>query len=145
MHRLLVGSFLLFAACAAGKSAMNTASITGEVRELKGDFMPSPDVPRDDTGQPLQTTVVFTGPVSAASYGSTTLFKQLPASVIRKVRTDAQGRFQLSMKPGVYSVFVKVKDGWYANLIQDDFIHPVRLTAGETIKLTLRITLEATF
>ena len=118
--------------------------LRGEVRELLGDRMPSPDAPLNDSGMPMQTELAITSAVDAAAV-QIPFFTQLPAKPVKQLRTNAQGQFRVRLRPGNYSVFVKLKEGWYANLIQDGLIHPVYLRADSSSYISIKVTARATF
>lgn len=137
-------SVFLFVGCATHSQQAKTSILSGELRELVGDFMPSPDLPRNLSGMPLQARVAIT-PAVAAEGKQTPFFKTLPARLLKEVKTDAKGKFRLRLPPGRYSVFVKLEEGWYANLIQDGLIQPVYLQKDSTTSITIKVTTKATF
>ena len=137
-------SAIVFAACATHSQHTKTTLLSGELRELVGDFMPSPDAKQDLSGRPLQAKVAIT-PAVAAETNQLPFFKTLPARLVKEVKTDAKGKFRLRLPPGRYSVFVQLKEGWYANLIQDGLIQPVYLQKDSTTSITIKVTAKATF
>lgn len=93
---------------------------------------------------PMQTELAITPAVEAAGV-QIPFFTQLPAKPVKQLTTNAQGQFRVRLRPGNYSVFVKLKEGWYANLIQDAFIQPVYLRADSSAYISIRVTARATF
>lgn len=134
----------LFIGCTTRSQQAKTAVLSGELRELVGDFMPSPDLPMDLSGVPLKARIAITIAVAAGTTHSP-IFTALPARPIKEVKTDANGKFRLRLPPGRYSVFVQLKEGWYANLIQDGLIQPVYLQKDSTTSITIKVTTKATF
>lgn len=137
-------SVFLLVGCVTRSQQAKTSILSGELRELVGDFMPSPDLPKDVSGMPLKAKVAITTPV-AAEANAIPFFKTLPARLVKEVKTDAKGKFRLRLPPGRYSVFVQLKEGWYANLIQDGLIQPVYLQKDSTTSITIKVTTNATF
>lgn len=137
-------SVFLFVGCATRSQQAKTSILSGELRELVGDFMPSPDLPKDLSGMPLKARIAITTAV-AAETNAIPFFNALPARLVKEVKTDAKGIFRLRLPPGRYSVFVQLKEGWYANLIQDGLIQPVYLQKDSTTSITIKVTPKATF
>ena len=79
---------------------MNSEGILkGSIGLLEGDCMPQKDQPPCKP-KPIEATVLVTKPSE----------KFIQSNLVDSVRSDIQGNFELKLKPGEYSAFVKYKD-----------------------------------
>jgi len=102
--------------------------LEGIVQIVKGDRMPSPDVPLAEP----------------AGYPTTVYIHQLTA--VASVKTDSLGHFAVELPPGEYSVFVQYENGFYANWFNEkNQIGPALVQEKKLTRLKLLVSADATF
>jgi hypothetical protein len=125
--------------------------ISGVVLWKKGNFMPSPDV--KVTKQPKALPVArevyifeLTNSKQAEATDDPTFYKNINTRLLRKVKSDPNGRFWVRLPAGYYSVFVKEPQGYYANLFDDAMnLNPVQVKRGKWTKTEVVIDYEAVY
>lgn len=123
--------------------------IHGTIEFWEGDFMPivSPNNPSGTVTAVVRTIYFFepTGndDVVRDAYGS--FFVAINSKLIDTVRSDSEGRFAITLPAGLYSLFVKEGDLYYANGSSDQHIQPVRVTAGQLSETRIKIDYLATY
>lgn len=123
--------------------------INGTVEFWEGDFMPVavPDTPSGSV-RPVSRTIFFFEPTGRADvvrdgYGS--FFLEIQTELIDTVRSDSEGRFAISLPSGLYSVFVREGDRYYANGSSDQHIQPVQVVEGQVLEARIKIDYLATY
>jgi len=78
--------------------------------------------------------------------GNPTFYTKVNSRLIDSVVSDKDGYFSLSLPPGEYSLFVRERGLFYANLFDGDgFIFPVRVEKGKITEVNIRIDYKATY
>lgn len=107
--------------------------VRGYARELKGNQMPSPGVPRQKGRGFPATICIFTvvnlnqvEPDAKACF-----FRAVRARLVKTIQADSTGFFETDLDTGRYSLFLKIGDLYYASLT-DQFNHlaPVTVEAS---------------
>ena len=140
---LAVGCLLMAVGC-----ARDTVRVTGEVWRIRGNQMPSPDLP-DPVYPGYKTTIYFYQPVSAVAaspVGSGGMFRQINGQLEGTAASDDKGLFRIRLKPGRYSVFIGHDSLYYANIRDGSgVLHPVEIPRGRSYHLRLRADWDATY
>jgi len=77
---------------------------------------------------------------------SGTFFASVNTNLITIVTSDSTGFYQAELQPGIYSVFVKENDKFYANGFGlNGIINPVTVEENSVTKLQIDITYAASF
>lgn len=122
--------------------------LEGTVQIVKGNNMPSPDLPPTKP-KPYPTTVYIHALTSVAQLtvlNKSGLNSAVLTPLIATVETDSTGHFRLELPPGQYSVFVKYKNGFYANWFNEkNQIGPSVVEEKKITQLNLLISAEASF
>ncbi len=112
--------------------------VTGTVAQLVGNQMPkvgrTPPQPKA-----FPTTVFFYEPTNIAqvtALNQSALYSSINTQLITSVKTDSTGAFTQSLPVGTYSVFVKVGNYYFANLL--DTQNNIALVRVEKDKLTVQ-------
>jgi hypothetical protein len=146
-----IGLFLSFAAgsrCVPSRSMYVKQGVSGYVRILKGNQMPSPGMPRRTPKGIPATICIYTlvnlsqvEPDQKASF-----FRAVRARLVKTVQADSTGHFEASLDTGGYSLFIRVGGLYYASLT-DQFNHlaPIRVEASRVTHIALTYAAEATF
>ena len=75
-----------------------------------------------------------------------TLYSKVNTPLIQKIKTDENGAFQAELKPGKYSLFVREKDGLFANVFDGQgIINPVTVEAGKFTDIVIKVNYKAVF
>ena len=106
--------------------------IKGNVYLASRDQMPSPDLPLSKPKGMKATVAIFeltnTNQVKIAGK-----FYETPTTkLVELIQTDEEGAYKLKLKPGKYSLFVKIDGLYYSNVFDDKLnIHPVEVKKGK--------------
>jgi hypothetical protein len=116
---------------------------------LVGDYMPTVGVnPNRQPPQPVATTVwIFSGRIksNANQFWSLKEARQHP-QFLRKIRSDAQGRFEAKLQPGEYTLLAQYGDQLYLNSFEGDGSYStIKVTRGKWTEVDLVNTEQATF
>lgn len=125
MIKQVIASFLfitLFIGCSSQKkinavSLQITQGISGQVFEISGDMMPSPNNPKAKfVGRPMKTSIaVFQVLNNASMQKKNGLFINMESTPVSVVKTNEKGEFYIALDEGVYSVLIKMDNGYFAN------------------------------
>lgn len=120
--------------------------VEGTVVWLEGNFMPSPGTPARK-GKPIVREIVFCKPLKMnETKKEGTFFVGLEDQVVKSVTSDDKGKFSIELPAGTYSVLSKEENGYYANLFDGQgLIQAVKVQAGQTTPLTVKVDYKATF
>ena len=104
--------------------------VTGKVKRLMGNQMPSPDVVNEEPGG-FSTTVYFFAP-TLMSMGMPTgeqgVFLMTDKKLVAQSLAEKDGSFKLKLKPGKYSVLLGKDGQFYSNISSlDGLINPVEI------------------
>jgi hypothetical protein len=122
--------------------------IRGTVKEETGNRMPGPgrELPPP---QAVQTTVYVYEPTNLSQVdqaGTSPLYNAIRSRLVDSVMTDKEGNFEVSLKPGNYSVFVQTRGKYFANSFDaKNNIAPVTVEAGKVSEVNIVINDRATY
>jgi len=111
---LLVGFILFNSFC-----PFKNQGIEGVVTFLKGDQMPSPDLPPQSKGRPYQTKIaVFEAAKGSQAFAieKGPFYQKITTRLIAEIATNEKGAFKLKLPPGTYSVFIVEGGKYYSNI-----------------------------
>lgn len=122
--------------------------IEGVVREAKGNQMPSPDrAPAPPKG--IGTTVYIyelTNVSQTQRVDVSPFYQNITTRFVDSVATDSSGHFAVSLPPGDYSLFTKVKELFYANNFDaQNNIAPVKVEEKKVAKVNILISADAVY
>jgi hypothetical protein len=149
--------FIFFIVMLSALSCSNYRQLTGQkiqqgiegiVQIVKGDRMPSPDLPL--AAPAGYATTIYIHQLTAASQlrkaDKTGWYTSIPTPLVATVKTDSTGHFAVELPPGQYSIFVQYENGFYANWFNEkNQIGPAEVLENKVTKLKLLISAEATF
>jgi hypothetical protein len=149
--------FIFFIVMLSALSCSNSRQLTGQkiqqgiegiVQIVKGDRMPSPDLPL--AAPAGYATTIYIHQLTAASQlrkaDKTGWYTSIPTPLVATVKTDSTGHFAVELPPGQYSIFVQYENGFYANWFNEkNQIGPAEVFENKVTKLKLLISAEATF
>jgi hypothetical protein len=115
--------------------------ITGVVLWFEGDLMPGMDK-KPVQGKPVQRTIdiyQLTNRTNTATDDGI-FYHDIKTRLIIRVKTDAAGKFYVSLAKGSYSLFVEEKDGLFSNVLDNQGnIYPVEVNPGSVTPVRIRI------
>lgn len=143
---------VMLAGCSSARNLPDPSTfkqgITGTVREVKGNQMPSPEM-GESKGRPAKTTVYIyekTHVSQVVRRGTEPFYDSIQSKFIKSVETDERGRFAIELEPGSYSVFLLVGGRYYANIFdQGNHIMPVEIEPGKLAELNITISASASY
>ena len=118
----------------------------GSVKEVSGNLMPGPgkELPEPRSVQ----TMVYVYETTSLSQvkGEAPLFTSILTKLVDSVATDEKGLFSIAVKPGNYSLFVRVDRKFFANSFDTkNTIHPVTVEEGKVAEVSILINDKATY
>ncbi|AKD57825.1 hypothetical protein [Spirosoma radiotolerans] len=124
--------------------------ICGIVVEKRGNYMPSPDSPRQNPdGAPVEREVLIfpllnRSQIEAGENGFINSVGE--AKPVKTVKSGKDGKFCVSLPIGQYTVMVREEKGLYANLSDSkNNIFPVSVQRNKSVTVTVAITHQAVF
>ncbi len=148
MRVVALGLLMLLAACKEPATRDVQQGISGEVWWLEGDFMPRIDDEPGGKRIPVQRKIVIYPVLVLENLGGQTgpLFDTLPAGKIAEVTSGEDGKFEIHLPPGTYSIFTREPEGYFANSFDGQGqINAVVVKKGEITHLVIDINYQATY
>jgi len=133
-------SYLLFISCIltlnpfilSFATACLKQGIKGNVYLVSGDQMPSPDLPSSKPKGMKATLAIFELTNTSQVKNSGKFYETPSTKLVELIQTDEKGAYKAKLKPGFYSLFVKIDTLYYSNVFDDKFnIHPVEIKKGK--------------
>ncbi len=154
MIKQIITGFLLcliFIGCCSQKKLKNsnnlvTQGIAGQVFEVAGNVMPSPDEPQHNfEGIPMKATVaVFALLKHESLQKKEGMYINMESTAIAQTETNEKGEFKIALPVGSYSVFLKMKEGYYANSFDEKMnVNPVTIKKDSLTILKIKFDLHA--
>ncbi|MBS1627913.1 MAG: carboxypeptidase regulatory-like domain-containing protein [Bacteroidetes bacterium] len=146
-------SVVLFLSCSSTRrnkssNAKSFQGIEGYVVKVVGNQMPMVDAPPSKP-QPVITTVFIydsTNIKEVTQVNQSPFYSNLKTRLITTVQSDSLGHFSVSLPEGKYSLFVKVKGMYYANLYDEkNNIFLVTVEKNKPTKVEIKLSNEAVF
>ena len=123
----MVFILLLFSLVGCGGAKVQ---VTGKVKRIMGNQMPSPDVVNEEPGG-FSTTVYFLAPTlmnRGMPTGEQGVFLMTDKKLVAKSLAEKDGSFKLKLKPGKYSVLLGKDGQFYSNISSlDGLINPIEI------------------
>lgn len=144
---LLLLAFTLFIACKPSQSKTSFQGICGTVLFKSGNHMPGPDRPQPK-GQPVVREVLIYELTKIDQTEATDdgFYTKINTRLIKKVKSDKDGKFCVSLPAGSYSVFVQEEKSLYANLSDgQNNIFPVTVEKNRRSTIAFDISYQAVF
>lgn len=141
-------SFILL--CLISMSCSSTQQrqgIKGQVFWISGNHLPGLDNPRSvHTGIQREVFVYHITKLDQATQIENGFFKEISTELVATTLTKPDGSFKLRLPPGNYSVFVKEKDGLFANLFnKDNAINPITVKERQYSWLPINVDYKAVY
>ena len=151
MKKLLLFSVVLMilSDCVSQNLRTGKQGILGEIRWIEGNVMPT----AEDTsyinkteGEPVKRVIYIYKAIKrdeAKPYDGV-FYTDIKTELIRKIKSNTQGKFQVSLPPGKYSLFVKEKGGLFANTFDgENYINPVTVQPEKFTEIQILVNYRA--
>jgi len=137
---------VLVAGCEWTNGQEADQGIRGQVLWLEGNFMPGPDR-EARRGEPAERTLYIFPALKHAELEQTgTFYKKPKVEPVKVVKSDEEGKFSVTLPPGLYSLLSREEDGLYANLFDGEGrVFPIVVKSGEFTEVIFRIDYKAVF
>ncbi|MEQ9442815.1 MAG: N-acetylmuramoyl-L-alanine amidase [Cyclobacteriaceae bacterium] len=125
--------------------------ITGQVRWYEGNLMPTivKDTANDQShkGEAVQRTLqIYELTQQDQATEQSGFFHDLQTKQVATVATDAEGRFQLALPPGQYSLLVEEEQGLFANRFDGEgHIAPITVQTDSVTRIDIKIDYKAVY
>jgi hypothetical protein len=126
----------------------SSQGIEGYIYRISGNHMPSPGVkPARPKG--IKTTL-YIYPVTnlnqVSRQGNSSFYMSIQTKLIRKVKSDTSGYFNVKLPTGEYSLFVKVDSLYYSNLFDGkNNIFPVNVLPNKMTRVEFKMDHDAVY
>jgi len=106
---------LVLCSCFSEKSQhLIKQGLAGYIYEVSGNQMPSPGK-QQSKGHPLSCDIyIYTATQKQQTKGTGPLFDIITTKLVAKTRSDSTGHYSIKLAPGIYSVFIKVRQQYFA-------------------------------
>ena len=122
--------------------------LSGYIKEIKGNQMPSPDV-QPEAPKGVRTTVYIYEPTNISQVvriGNSPFYNAIRTKLIKSVESDSLGYFITPLPVGTYSLFTKVDGKFYANSFDaQNNIAPATVEENKLTKVNFLISARATY
>ncbi len=122
--------------------------LRGTINFMEGNHMPGTG-PRTGSTKPVAREILIyekTGPGQVKQESESTFYTQIRTRKIASVWSDNNGRYEVKLPPGTYSVFVKEAGKLYANLSDGQgYINTVTINSNEFTNLDIAINYKAAY
>lgn len=121
--------------------------VQGEVLWFSGNLIPGPNRESSAPGSGVQRELFFYKVLTLEEVGHTgPFFPDLKGELVATVTSRPNGHFKVKLPPGSYSVFVKEKNGLFANLFDaSGQINPVTVKEKQFAWLIVTVDYEAAY
>lgn len=120
--------------------------IKGKVVWIGGNQMPGPGR-QTSRGAGIKREILIYKPTTmdnAIRTGS--LYSEIKTELVAKTSSKEDGSFRIKLPPGEYSVFIKEKEGYFANLFDGEGrINIIEVKRGEFSEVTIRVDYQAAY
>jgi hypothetical protein len=145
---LLLPSFLCFFSFQSLGHFNCHQGIRGYVYRVSGNQMPSPDRPAPATKGIRTILYIYhlTNLRDVSRQGTSAFYTRIATELVKEVSTDDSGYFKVKLSPGLYSLFVKKDNLFFANRFDEkNNISPVEVKAGKMSEVVFTINYGATY
>lgn len=115
--------------------------VTGKVKRVMGNQMPSPDVVNEEPAG-FSTTVYFFAPTlmnMGMPTGEQGVFLMTDKKLVAQSLAEKDGSFKLKLKPGTYSVLLGKDGQFYSNISSlDGLINPIEIKKSSKKPIVLK-------
>ena len=122
--------------------------ISGFVKEISGNQMPSPGVPAAEP-RGIRAMVYVFAPTSLEQVErveDSPFYTSIHTSLVDSVESDINGKFSLNLPPGDYSLFTKVEGRFYSNSFNEkNMIHPVTVEPNKHTEVNITVSAKAVY
>ncbi|MBX2843555.1 MAG: carboxypeptidase regulatory-like domain-containing protein [Flammeovirgaceae bacterium] len=155
--KVIIIALLLFCFSGCKKSRLKSGSdsqvateqgqgISGKVLWFEGNLMPGPDK-KIPGGKPIEKEILI---YELTNRNQTDFdgqfFSNIKTQLISQIKSDEKGQFKISLPIGNFSLFVKEKEGLFANSFDGNGnINPIGVKEGEFTLLTIKIDYKAAY
>jgi hypothetical protein len=120
--------------------------ITGTVEWVSGNQMPGPDRNFTQPSGIKREIWIYEPVLVQQTKADGVFFSQIDARLVKRVRSKSKGSFCVKLPPGEYSLFVKEKNGLFANRFDSDSrINTITVQPGKFTQIVIRVDYEAVY
>ena len=151
MKKLLFFSVVLMilSDCVSQNLHTGKQGILGEIRWIEGNVMPAVGDTSDFNrakSEPVKRVIYIYKATKRdeAKCHDGVFYKDIKTELIRKIKSNAQGKFQVSLPPGKYSLFVQEMEGLFANTFNgENYINPVTVQPDKFTEIQILVNYRA--
>ena len=140
---------MILSDCVSQNLRTGKQGILGEIRWIEGNVMPTvgdTSYINKTKGEPVKRVIYIYKAIKrdeAKPYDGV-FYTDIKTELIRKIKSNTQGKFQVSLPPGKYSLFVKEKGGLFANTFDgENYINPVTVQPEKFTEIQILVNYRA--
>ncbi|MBX2962316.1 MAG: carboxypeptidase regulatory-like domain-containing protein [Cyclobacteriaceae bacterium] len=120
--------------------------ISGKVEWISGNQMPGPDRVASPAKGIKREVLIHRCTALSQVNANGVFFSDIQTPLIAKVKSNKKGNFKLKLPEGEYSLFIKEKQGLFANRFDDKCrINYVSVKPGKFTEITILVDYEAAY
>ena len=121
--------------------------IEGHIYLVTGNQMPMKGKPVQRHGKGIVREVwIYKATTMQQAEGQTPLFTKISTSLAAKVKSDSTGHYQAALPAGLYSVFVKERNQFFASETEGEgILNPAEVVAGKVTSRNVTVNIGAAY
>jgi len=123
-----------------------TQGIEGTVYKVSGNQMPMKGGERSKPKPQVSEVYIYQATTSKQVQGQGTLYSQVNTKLVAKVSTDSKGHYRMALPAGLYSVFVKEGNLYFASESDGTgTLNPAGVLAGKVTTRNITVNHDAAY
>jgi len=145
---LLAVIVVILVSCTIQKSTQSNLQqgIEGTIYKVSGNQMPMKGGERSKPKPQISEVYIYQATTAKQVQGQGTLYSRINTKLVAKVKTDNSGHYQVSLPTGLYSVFVKEGNLYFASESDGSgTLNPAQVTAGSISTRNITVNHDAAY
>jgi len=120
--------------------------IEGNVFKVSGNQMPMKGAKRAEPKPLVCEVYIYNATTAQQTQGQGTLYSQINTKLVTKIKTDSTGHYKEELPPGLYSVFVKEGNQYFASESDGTgTLNPARVATGKVTTRNITVNHDAAY
>jgi hypothetical protein len=132
--------------CALTSSYSQHQGVCGKVLWVEGNQMPGPGMERAKPPGIIREVYIYEAVTTDQCKEENGFYSDISKPLIARIKSKKDGSFRVKLKPGIYSVFVKEKEGLWAPIFDGQGrINPITVSEKNWTTLIFEVNYEAAY
>jgi hypothetical protein len=120
--------------------------IEGNIYKVSGNQMPMKGTQRNKPKALICEVYIYQATTAKQAQGQGTLYSHISTKLVSKVKTDSTGHFQAELPAGLYSVFVKEGNQYFASESDGTgTLNPAEVATGKVTTRNVTVNFDAAY